>query len=58
MCFSLAVRVCSREGEEADGDGGGAQADELAAVDALGEHATGQQDGAGRAGRPGDLPGA
>ncbi len=38
----------SGQGEEADGDGGGAQADELSSVDAFGEHTTGEQDGAGR----------
>ncbi|GAA1016467.1 hypothetical protein Aple_019800 [Acrocarpospora pleiomorpha] len=39
---------CSGEGQEADGEGGGAQAGELAAVDAFGEHAAGEQDRAGR----------
>src|SRR5690242_786399 len=48
MLFSLVVRACSGQGEEADGDGGGAEAGELGAVHAFGEHATGEQDGAGR----------
>lgn len=43
-----ATQACSGQGEEADGDGGGGQADELGAVDALGEHAAGEQDRARR----------